>query len=156
LAAASVPEPERLVLAAGEDPPAVGREGDALGAAGVAFQAEQLPTRAHLPDDDGRLAAGRPPVVYHAAAPGRNRPLAVGRERHGADRLRVPLKSADLRPALGKAHGRLLRGVAVVEEGLGRYHLLVEAALRGPAEADAGQPVHLAILDAQLMGPVGE
>src|SRR5262249_17743877 len=83
------------VAAAGEDVPAVRREGDAPDDLGVVLVLRQLLAGFHVPEADAPVDAGG------------DEQLAVGREGDAVDLARVPLEAAHLGGRLlGRAAGR--------------------------------------------------
>ena len=121
LAGVGVPDFDRLVLAAGGDGLAVGAEGEAPDAVGVAGVAAQGASGVGVPDDDGAVGAG-----------GDDAP-AVGAEGDGLDDLAVTEsavaeEAGDVVGQSGRQAGQvpagLAEGVGGLDESAGRQRLV--------------------------------
>src|SRR5947209_5430211 len=78
-----VPQPDSLIVAAGEDVTTVGREGDRSHTLRVARETVQFPT------------GGQVPQAHSFVRASRESPPPIGRNRHAIDLVRVPFKAAD-------------------------------------------------------------
>src|SRR5262249_31015919 len=89
-------EDRGLVVPAGQEAAAVGREGDAPDHPLVALQAMQLLAGLDVPEADGRARSN----LLAADAVAGSREAAVGREGHAVDPPIVPVEAADQRARL--------------------------------------------------------